>query len=37
MRDDRAKLLDISEAIEKIERYSNIDKDRFIRDELIQT
>ncbi len=37
MRDDRARLLDIMEAIEKIERYSDIEKDRFIRDELVQT
>ena len=37
MRDDRARLLDISEAIEKIERYSSIDKERFARDELVQT
>mgnify|MGYP001082244415 CR=1 FL=1 len=37
MRDDRARLVDIADAIEKIERYSNIDKDRFTRDELIQT
>jgi len=37
VRDDRARLLDISEAIEKIERYSSIDKDRFAGDELIQT
>ncbi len=37
MRDDRARLLDIVEAIEKIERYSSVDKDRFARDELIQT
>jgi len=37
MRDDRARLLDIAEAVEKIERYAGIDKDRFARDELIQT
>jgi len=37
MRDDRARLLDIVEAIEKIERYSNIDRAVFDRDELIQT
>ena len=37
MRDDRARLLDIAEAIEKIERYSSVDKDRFARDELVQT
>ena len=37
MRDDRARLLDIVEAIEKIERYSNIDRAVFARDELIQT
>jgi len=37
MRDDRARLLDIVEGIEKIERYSNIDRAVFDRDELIQT
>ena len=37
MRDDQARLLDISEAIEKIERYSSIDQGVFARDELIQT
>ena len=37
MRDDRARLLDILEAMEKIERYSAIDKEVFDRDELIQT
>jgi uncharacterized protein with HEPN domain len=37
MRDDRARLLDISEAIEKIERYSDISEEAFGRDELIQT
>ena len=37
MRDDRARLLDIAEAIEKIEHYSSVDKDRFARDELVQT
>jgi uncharacterized protein with HEPN domain len=37
MRDDRARLLDISDAIEKIERYSGISEDAFAQDELIQT
>lgn len=37
MRYDRARLLDIVEAIEKIERYSNIERAVFDRDELIQT
>ena len=37
MRDDQTRLLDILEAIEKIERHSSIDKDHFARDELIQT
>ena len=37
MRDDRARLLDILEAIEGIERRSGIDKDTFERDELVQT
>jgi uncharacterized protein with HEPN domain len=37
MRDDQARLLDMLEAIEKIERYSCIDQEVFARDELIQT
>jgi uncharacterized protein with HEPN domain len=37
VRDDRAKLLDIMEAIEKIERYSGVERVVFERDELIQT
>jgi uncharacterized protein with HEPN domain len=37
VRDDNAKLLDVLEAIEKIERYAGIDKDTFERDELVQT
>ena len=37
MRDDRARLLDIAEAIERIERYAGIAEERFARDELIQT
>jgi len=37
VRNDEARLLDVLEAIEKIERYSGIDKDAFERDELIQT
>ena len=37
MRDDTEKLLDILEAIEKIERYSRIGKDEYEHDELIQT
>ena len=37
MRDDRARLLDIAEAIEKIARYSGLDQAVFARDELIQT
>ncbi len=36
MRDDRARLLDILEAIEKIERYSGTDKHTYEHDELIQ-
>jgi uncharacterized protein with HEPN domain len=36
MRDDRARLLDIVEAIEKIERHSDIERAVFDRDELIQ-
>jgi len=37
MRGDRARLLDVLEAIEKIERYSRVDQEAFARDELIQT
>lgn len=37
MRDDRARLLDILEAIEKIERYADVERAVFDRDELIQT
>ena len=37
MRDDRERLLDIQEAIEKIERYAARGRDAFERDELIQT
>lgn len=37
MRDDYTRLTDILEAIERIERYSHVDKLVFERDELIQT
>lgn len=37
MRDDRERLYDILEAIERIERYGGIDKSEFERNELIQT
>ena len=37
MRDEQARLLDILEAIEKIERYSHVEQGLFARDELIQT
>lgn len=37
MRDDRARLLDMLEAIEKIERYAGVDKTVYEHDELIQT
>jgi uncharacterized protein with HEPN domain len=37
LRSDRELLLDILEAIEKIERYASKGKDAFIEDELIQT
>lgn len=36
MRDDRSRLLDIMEAIEKIERYSGVDKQTYEHDELVQ-
>jgi uncharacterized protein with HEPN domain len=37
MRDDREKLRDILNAIERIERYVIFGKERFERDELVQT
>lgn len=37
MRDDRERLRDILEAIERIERYAARGRDEFIKDELIQT
>jgi uncharacterized protein with HEPN domain len=37
MRDDQARLEDILDAIEKIERYSGIRHEQFAHDELIQT
>lgn len=37
MRDDRERLLDIVEAIERIERYAEKGREEFERDELIQT
>lgn len=37
MRDDRERLLDIEEAIERIERHAGISRAGFDRDELVQT
>ncbi len=37
MRDDRQRLVDILEAIDRIEKYSSFGKERFESDELIQT
>lgn len=37
MRDDRERLLDIQEAIERIERYAAQGRENFEQDELIQT
>ena len=37
MRDDQARVLDILEAIGKIERYADADHETFNRDELLQT
>ncbi len=37
MRDDRERLLDILEAIERIERYASRGREEFERDELLQT
>jgi uncharacterized protein with HEPN domain len=36
MRDDRERLLDIQEAITRIERYTELGRDAFEQDELIQ-
>ena len=37
MRDDRQRLLDIMEAIERVERYASEGRERLERDELVQT
>jgi uncharacterized protein with HEPN domain len=37
MRDDREKLFDILEALERIEKYAHVEKVEFERSELIQT
>ena len=37
MRDDRAKLFDILEAIERIEKYAQLGRQAFEQDELVQT
>ena len=37
MRDDRERLLDIQEAIQRIEKYASSGREIFERDELIQT
>ncbi len=37
MRDDRERLLDILEAIERIQRYASRGRDAFLTDELLQT
>jgi uncharacterized protein with HEPN domain len=37
MRDDRERIEDIREAIDKIEKYSVLGKNKFLRDELIQS
>jgi len=36
MRSERERLLDIQEAITRIEKYAKLGKDAFLRDELIQ-
>lgn len=36
MRDDRARLGDIREALDKIDRYTALGKERFLGDELVQ-
>jgi uncharacterized protein with HEPN domain len=37
MRDDQARLLDILEAVNRIEKYSSVDRKDFDHNELIQT
>jgi len=37
MRDDRARLIDMVEAITSIEKYAVFGKDRFLEDELVRT
>ncbi len=37
MRDDRERLLDILEAVERIDRYVRFGRERFEKDELVQT
>lgn len=37
MRDDRARLLDVREAVERIEKHTAAGRDVFDRDELVQT
>ena len=37
MRDDRERLLDVLEAIERVEKYASRGREEFDRDELIQT
>ena len=37
MRDDRARLIDMLEALKSIERYAVLGKDRFFEDELVRT
>ncbi len=37
MRDDRARLIDMVEAIESIEKYAVFGRDRFAEDELVRT
>jgi len=37
MRDDRARLMDMMEAMREIEKYAVFGKDRFLKDELVRT
>ena len=36
MRDDRARLLDMIEAIRNVEKYAAFEKERFLEDELVR-
>jgi uncharacterized protein with HEPN domain len=37
MRDDRARLMDMLDALSNVEKYAALGKERFLRDELVRT